>query len=102
MIEDAAFAELETDGELPADRIETVLSAIFFVVSLIASAQGVKPEIIERHAGNVYSTRPVKYRPLSQEAQEQRENDEIRRNFARTLQKIKAAIRRGDTRISSL
>lgn len=102
MIEDAAFAELETDGELPADRIETVLSAIFFVVSLIASAHGVKPEYVEQYAGNVYATRPHKYAPLTQEEREKREDDEVRRAFAGTLTQIKAALRRGEHTIARI
>jgi len=94
-LEDAAFAELETDGELPPERIETLLSAIFFVLSLIANKQGISPDIIERYAGNVHATRPQKYVPLTQEEIEKREDDETRRMFAPALFKIKTAITSG-------
>ena len=49
VIEDSVYAQLETDGETPASRTETVLSAIFFVVSLIARAQGWEQDVIERY-----------------------------------------------------
>lgn len=92
MIEDAAFAELETDGELPAERSETLLSAIFFVLSLIAAKNGIKPETIEEFAGNVYATRPRKFKPLTKEEKEAREDDDVRRSFATQLLAIKTRL----------
>ena len=93
-MEDAAFAELETDGELPPERIETLLSAIFFVLSLIANTKGISPDVIERYAGNVHVTRPQKYVPLTQEEIERREDEETRRMFAPALYKIKTTLSR--------
>lgn len=92
MIEDAAFAEIETDGELPPERIETLLSAIFFVLSLIAAKEGIKPEVIEKYAGDVHSTRPRKYKKPTEKELEEREDNEIRRSFANSLFQIKCAI----------
>lgn len=102
MIEDAAFAEYETDGELPAERIETVLSAIFYVITLIAAKNGIDPHWIEKNAGNVYATRPRKFKPLSQEEQEEREDEETRRAFAGTLSRIKTALKNGKQTIDRL
>lgn len=102
VIEDAAFAEYETDGELPAERIETVLSAIYYVITLIASHNGIDPHSIKENAGNVYATRPQKFKPLSREEQEKREDEETRRSFAGTLSKIKTAIQHGQNTIDRL
>ena len=102
MIEDAAFAEYETDGETPPERIETVLSAIFFVLLQIAASNGINPEYIEQYAGNVYATRPRKYTPPTPEEMQKREDDEVRRSFAGTLSKMKFAIQHGKNTISHL
>lgn len=79
---------------MPPERLESVLAAIFFVLSLIASNQGIPPSKIEKYAGEVYAIRPRKFRPLTQEEQEMREDEEIRRAFAGSLMRIKAALLR--------
>ena len=77
---------------MPPERVETLLSAIFFVLSLIAAREGIKPDIIEKYSGDVYSTRPRKYKPLTQKEQEEREDEEVRRAFANSLLRIKCKL----------
>lgn len=88
MIEDAAFAQYETEGALPADRIEAVLSAIFYVLRLIAATQGIKPETIEKHAGDVYAVRPQKYVEPTEEELIARDNAETARQFKPFLERL--------------
>ena len=83
---------------MPPERIETLLSAIFFVLSLIAAKEGIKPDVIEKYAGDVYSTRPRKFKPLTQEEQEEREDNDVRNSFASSLMKIKYQIARAKMR----
>ena len=90
MIEDAVYAQLESDGETPAERVESVLSAIFFTLRLIASSHGIDPHIIEQFAGDVAATRPRKYTPLTQEEIDERENEENRRNFGTFIKRLAA------------
>lgn len=90
MIEDAVYAQLETDGETPAERVESVLSAIFFTLRLIASSQGIDPQTIEKFAGDVVSTRPRKYTPPTQEELDERENEENRRHFGPFIKRLAA------------
>lgn len=68
----------------------------------IAASNGVDPHFIEQHSGNVYATRPRKYKPLSPEEQQKREDDEVRRSFAGTLSKMKTAIKQGKSTIDRL
>lgn len=89
MIEDAVIAKMETDGELPPERIETLLSAIFFVLTQIAANNGINPELIEKYSGNVYATRPRIYVPPTKEELERREDEEVRRGFSGMLSMIK-------------
>lgn len=91
---------METDGETPADRIEAVLSAIFYVLRLIAATQGIKPEWIEENAGNVNSVRPQKYVPPTQEELDAREAAETRRQFAGIIARAKAALANGRSTIT--
>ena len=100
MIEDAAYAQLETDGETPADRLEAVLSAIFYVLRLIAASKGIDPESIERYAGDVTQTRPQKYVPPTQEELDAREAAETRRQFAGIIARAKAALANGRSTIT--
>ena len=74
-----------------------MLSAIFYVVRLIAATQGIKPEWIEENAGNVNSVRPQKYVQPTPEEIEAREAAETRRQFAPILAKAKAAMANGQT-----
>lgn len=90
VIEDAAFAQYETNGETPADRVEAVLSAIFYVVKTIAATQGISPDSIDRVANNVALTRPQKWVEPTQEELEEREAAEIRRDFAPSLKRMLA------------
>lgn len=90
VIEDAVYAQLETDGETPAERVESVLSAIFFTLRLIASSQGIDPQTIEKYAGDVAATRPRKYTPPTQEELDERENEENRRNFGPFIKRLLA------------
>lgn len=85
LIEDAVFAESETDGKFPADRNESVLSAIYYVLTLLAARQGVNYDEIERYAGNVRATRPRLYVEPTPEEIERREEEETRRSYASRL-----------------
>ena len=89
LIEDAVFAESETDGKFPADRNESVLSAIYYVLTLLAARQDVNYDEIERYAGNVRATRPRLYVEPTPEEIERREEEETRRSYASRLAQIK-------------
>ena len=81
---------------MPAERTETLLSAIFFVTTLIASCLGVDPELIHRRANDVYNTRPKEYKePTAEEVKAKRRENQ--RRFAPMLAKIKAAMERART-----
>jgi hypothetical protein len=75
------------------------LSAIFFVVSLIARAQGWEQDVIERYAGSVEQTRPRKFKELTEEERAEREAQETRAMFAHTLGMVKATLARGDNKL---
>lgn len=98
LIEDAAFAELETDGKLPADRTEAVLSAIYYTLTLFAASQGVNVRDIDVIAGDVRATRPRYYtdEDLKRRAEirAKQEEEETRRAFAPRLARAKAALAR--------
>lgn len=105
LIEDAAFAELETDGKLPADRTEAVLSAIYYVLTLFAASQGVNVNDVEIIAGDVRATRPRFYSDddlkRRAEALEKREVERTRRDFAPRLARVKAALARQEKALKS-
>lgn len=102
VIEDAAFAQYETDGDMPADRVEAVLSAIFYVVGLIASTQGIDPKAISRSANNVAFTRPQKWIELTEDKKQEQEEEETRRNFLPFLQRALHANKRQATASNNL
>jgi|BioPla2DNA2_1021312.scaffolds.fasta_scaffold09861_7 hypothetical protein len=85
---------------MPAERTETLLSAIFFVTTLIASSLGVDPELIHRRANDVYSTRPKEYKEPTAEELKAKQDEKIREGFAPMLAKIKAAMERGENHIT--
>ena len=86
MIEDAAFAQYETDGDMPADRVEAVLSAIFYVIRLIAATQGINPRSIDRQANNVAMNRPQKWIEPTEDEKQALDVEETRRDFTPLLQ----------------
>lgn len=90
MIEDAAFAQYETNGETPADRIEAVLSAIFYTVKAIAASRGINPNSIDRAVGDVAAIRPQKWIEPTQEELDAMEDAEVRRGFAPFLKRMLA------------
>lgn len=90
MIEDAAFAQYETNGETPADRIEAVLSAIFYTVKAIAASRGISPASIDRSVGDVNLIRPQKWTEPTQEERDAMDDAEIRRDFAPSLKRMLA------------
>ncbi len=92
LIEDAAFSDAEKLGKLPADRVETILSAIFFVLKNIAATNGVNPETIDRYANNVEMLRPHVWTEPTEEEKQAREDAETRAAFAPWLAKIKQQI----------
>lgn len=94
VIEDAAFAQYETDGDLPADRVEAVLSAIFYVVGLIASTQGIDPNALSRNANNVAMTRPQKWVEPTEAERQALDEEDTRRSFLPFLQRALNAQKR--------
>lgn len=87
---------METNGETPADRLEAVLSAIYYTLRLLAATQGVQPDSIERYAGDVELVRPQRYVEPTQEELDARWNNETRRGFAGMLAKAKQALAKGE------
>lgn len=62
LISDAAFIQAEADGDFPADRLETVLSAIFFTVYSLAVTFGLDPDETLPKIGDSEFTKPRKFR----------------------------------------
>ncbi|MBQ9370584.1 MAG: hypothetical protein IJU03_00160 [Thermoguttaceae bacterium] len=62
---------------------------------LIASSQGIKPETIERYAGDVDAVRPQKYVEPTPEEKDEQWNRSARQGFAGMLAKAKNALANG-------
>lgn len=58
---DAAFDSLQTDGKLPSDRPETLLSAIYHCVFWTACAFGLDPDIALSYIGDADLYKPKKF-----------------------------------------
>ena len=76
------FVRRESEGEYPADRLETVLSAIFHCVFWSACFHGMNPNNAERYIGESEITKPKKWREPTPEQRRMKAEAEDRRLFA--------------------
>ncbi len=90
LIEDAAFVEEEANGWLRADRTETVLSAICYLMTILCAAKGVDPKELDKIIGHVEATRPRNFDCLSEEEKKEREDAETRSQVHGFIASIKA------------
>ncbi|MBP5621135.1 MAG: hypothetical protein J6X44_03880 [Thermoguttaceae bacterium] len=93
-MEDAFYARAISEGLGAPDRIETVLGAIYQTLGRIALAQGVDMADVAAKVGEPRVAPPRTYREPTREEREREEDEEVRRAFAPTLARAKAAVRR--------
>lgn len=76
------FVQKEAEGAFPADRRETVLSAIFYCVYWSAVYHGMKPDVVEKYINEAEIVKPKKWKEPTVEELRRRQIAEDRAMFA--------------------
>lgn len=89
LIADAVFVRKEAQGEYPADRLETVLSAIFHCVFWSACYHGMKPGNAEKYIGEAEVVKPKRWKEPTKEERRKQAEAADRSLFARIRDKFR-------------
>ena len=79
----------ESEGEYPADRLETVLSAIYHCVFWSACFHGMNPNNAEKYIGEAEAVKPRRWKEPSKEERRKRAEAADRSLFARIRDKFR-------------
>ncbi len=81
LIADEVYSQHETHGEYPADRMETVLSAIYYCLKILVSAKGVDPKELDKFIGDAECVKPKKYVPPTEEELARQHDEKVRKQW---------------------
>lgn len=89
LIADEVFVRRESEGEYPADRLETVLSAIYYCVFWSAVFHGMKPDVVEKYINEAEITKPKKWHEPTQAERQKIAEMEQKKHFESIRHKFK-------------